>query len=155
MDVRLTGSFTATGGRASKIIVLVMTDAQFAKWQSSHSPTPSTPANGGALYNSGEVSQAKIDLHLPDAPANYHLVFSNVRFPYPKAIQTRSGLAVERRSRKVMPQAKHAIKIPPRGGICFLGKYSFGNQLQSAATSLGASRRLATRFEGRPASRIL
>jgi hypothetical protein len=68
--------------------VLVMTDAQFAKWQSSHSPTPSTPANGGALYNSGEVSQAKIDLHLPDAPANYHLVFSNIRFPYPKAIQT-------------------------------------------------------------------
>lgn len=86
-DVRLFGTFKATGGRASLIIVLVMNDDQYAKWQQHKIKGPSTPENGGALYNSGEVSQGTINLHLPDSPANYHLVFNNSRFQYPKSVE--------------------------------------------------------------------
>jgi hypothetical protein len=86
-DVRLSGTFKATGGTASKIIVLVMTDDQYARWQNSHSGVTSTPSNGGALYNSGEVTQGTINLSLPDNPANYHVVFNNTHFRYPKAIE--------------------------------------------------------------------
>ncbi len=75
------------GGTASKVYVLVLTDSQYTEWQKPHT-TPYTPANGRALYNSGDVSRGTVDLHLPDDPANYHLVFNNGPFFYPKAIET-------------------------------------------------------------------
>jgi hypothetical protein len=86
-DVRLSGHFKATGGTASLIYVVVMTDDQFAEWQKPHKVPPS-PKNGGALYNSGAVSQGNIDLAVPNAPANYHVVFNNSNFPYPKSVET-------------------------------------------------------------------
>lgn len=86
-DVRLSGHFKATGGRSSLIYVVVMTDDQFAQWQKPHN-VPPTPKNGGALYNSGPVPQADIQLAVPDAPANYHVVFNNSNFPFPKSIET-------------------------------------------------------------------
>ncbi len=86
-EVRLSGHFRATGGRASLIYVLVMTDDQFAQWQKPHG-APATPANGGSLYNSGAVSHGDIQLAVPNVPANYHIVFNNVNFPYPKSIET-------------------------------------------------------------------
>jgi hypothetical protein len=86
-DVRLFGTFKATGGRASLITVLVMTDDQYAQWQQHKVKGPGTSDNGGALYNSGAVSQGTINLRLPDSPANYHLVFNNTHFQYPKSIE--------------------------------------------------------------------
>jgi hypothetical protein len=86
-DIRLSGHFQAAGGRASLIYVLVMTDSQFTQWQKPHD-APATPANGGSLYNSGPVSQGNIQLAVPNVPANYHLVFNNAPFPYPKSIET-------------------------------------------------------------------
>jgi hypothetical protein len=86
-DVRLSGHYKATGGRASLIYVLVMTDDQFSQWQKPHD-VPATPENGGSLYNGGAVSQGNIQLALPSTAANYHIVFNNVHFPYPKSIET-------------------------------------------------------------------
>jgi hypothetical protein len=86
-DIRMYGHFKATGGRASLIYVVVMTDDQFAQWQKPHD-APVTPENGGALYNSGPVSQGNIQLAVPNVPANYHIVFNNANFAYPKSIET-------------------------------------------------------------------
>jgi hypothetical protein len=86
-DIRLSGHFKASGGRASLIYVVVMTDDQFTQWQKPHS-VPPTPENGGSLYNSGPVSQGDIQLAVPNAPANYHVVFNNSNFPYSKSIET-------------------------------------------------------------------
>ncbi|MGA8271840.1 MAG: hypothetical protein WB919_09810 [Candidatus Sulfotelmatobacter sp.] len=86
-DIELSGHFRATGGRASLIYVLVMTDDQFTRWQKPHD-APATPANGGSLYNSGPVSQGDVQLPVPNAAANYHVVFNNANFPYPKSIET-------------------------------------------------------------------
>jgi len=86
-DVRLSGHFKATGGTASLIYVVVMTDDQFAQWQKPHD-VPPTPETGGSLYNSGPVRQGNIHLGLPNVPANYHVVFNNSNFPYPKSIDT-------------------------------------------------------------------
>jgi hypothetical protein len=86
-DIRLSGHFKATGGKASLIYVVVMTDDQFTQWQKPHD-VPATPENGGSLYNSGPVSQGNIQLAVPNVPANYHVVFNNTNFPYPKSIET-------------------------------------------------------------------
>jgi hypothetical protein len=86
-DIRLSGHFKATGGRASLIYVLVMTDDQFTQWQKPHD-VPATPENGGSLYNSGPVTQGNIQLAVPNVPANYHVVFNNSNFPYPKSVDT-------------------------------------------------------------------
>ena len=88
-NVRLSGEFTATGGTSSLIVVVVMNDDQYARWQKKKSgDEPSTPANGGALYNSGRVTHGTIDLRVPDTPAIYHLVFNNQPFQYAKTIQS-------------------------------------------------------------------
>jgi hypothetical protein len=86
-DVQLSGHFKATGGRSSLIYVVVMTDDQFTQWQKPHN-VPPTPKNGGSLYNSGPVSQGNIQLAVPSVPANYHVVFNNANFPYPKSVET-------------------------------------------------------------------
>jgi hypothetical protein len=86
-DIRLSGHFKATGGRASLIYVLVMTDDQFTQWQKPHD-VPATPENGGSLYNSGPVAQGNIQLAVPSVPANYHVVFNNSNFAYPKSLET-------------------------------------------------------------------
>jgi hypothetical protein len=89
-NVRLTGSFKATGGTASDIIVIVMNDAQFAKWKTGKPcvgpGNRCTPENGGALYNSGPVTEGIINLALPNGAATYHLVFNNQEFEYAKTI---------------------------------------------------------------------
>jgi hypothetical protein len=86
-DIRLSGHFKAAGGKSSLIYVVVMTDDQFTRWQRPHD-VPVTPKNGGSLYNSGPVSHSNIELALPNVPANYHVVFNNMNFPYPKSIET-------------------------------------------------------------------
>jgi len=86
-DIQFSGHFKATGGRASLIYVVVMTDDQFTQWQKPHRD-PATPANSGSLYNSGPVSQGDIHLPVPNVPANYHVVFNNMNFRYPKSLET-------------------------------------------------------------------
>jgi len=86
-NIRLSGHFKATGGRASLIYVVIMTDDQFTQWQKPHN-VPPTPENGGSLYNSGPVSQGNVELQVPNAAANYHVVFNNSNFPYAKSIDT-------------------------------------------------------------------
>src|SRR5271163_546092 len=65
-NIRLSGHFKATGGRASLIYVVIMTDDQFTQWQKPHN-VPPTPENGGSLYNSGPVSQGNVELQVPNA----------------------------------------------------------------------------------------
>ena len=90
-NIRLTGSFKATGGTANDIIVIVMNDAQFARWQKGMPcvgpGNMCTPENGGALYNSGSVTEGTINLALPNGAATYHLVFNNQVYKYAKTIQ--------------------------------------------------------------------
>jgi hypothetical protein len=90
-NVKISGSFKATGGPASAIIVIVMNDAQFANWaQKKPCVGPGnacTPQNGGALYNSGPEIQGNFSLDLPDVSANYHVVFNNAFYNYAKTIQ--------------------------------------------------------------------
>jgi YD repeat-containing protein len=110
-DIGLSGHFEATGGNASLIYVLVMTDDQFTQWQKPHD-TPATPENGGSLYNSGPVSQGNIQLTLPDVPANYHVVFNNLRFPYPKSVETDLTLGRPSINAPTAVSAKEAIRAP-------------------------------------------
>jgi hypothetical protein len=90
-NVKISGSFKATGGPASAIIVIVMNDTQYASWaQGKPCVGPGnacTPQNGGALYNSGPEIQGSFSLALPDVPANYHVVFSNAIYKYAKTIE--------------------------------------------------------------------
>jgi hypothetical protein len=85
--VTLSGTFKATGGNQNAIIVLVMTAAQFANWKN-HKCSPCTPNNGGALYNSGQVSQGTINLSVADGAADYFVVFNNTHFQYAKDIES-------------------------------------------------------------------
>jgi len=86
--VTLSGTFKATGGTQSLIIVLVMTDAQFENWKKNSCGGSCTPNNGGALYNSGRVSQGAITLSVPDGQADYYVVFNNIHFRYAKDIES-------------------------------------------------------------------
>lgn len=110
-DIRLSGHFKATGGKASQIYVLVMTDDQFTQWQKPHD-APATPENGGSLYNSGPVSQGDIQLALPNVPANYHVVFNNLHFPYPKSVETDLTLGRPPMNAPTAVIAKEAIRAP-------------------------------------------
>jgi len=83
-EVRLSGKFRAPGGKSNAIIVLVLNDDQYARWQK-QPPNPPTPENGGAFYSSGRVDRGTVNVQFPDTPANYHVVFNNRHSPTRRA----------------------------------------------------------------------
>lgn len=68
-DVRVEGTFNASGGARNDIEVYLLTDDEFVNWQNNH--TVST------LYNSGRMTQGTLNAPLPPGAGTYHLVFNN------------------------------------------------------------------------------
>jgi hypothetical protein len=68
-NVRVQGSFTASGGAGNDIIVLIMDLTEFFNWQNGH--------QAGAYYDSGELTTSNFDVHLPSGSGTYCLVYSN------------------------------------------------------------------------------
>ena len=65
---RLEGTFSATGAR-NDIEVTLLEESQFTNWQERRSFE--------AIYESGRVTNATLDVQLPTDPATYYVVFSN------------------------------------------------------------------------------
>jgi hypothetical protein len=68
-DVRVEGTFSASGGARNDVEVYLLSDDEFVNWQNNH--TVST------LYNSGRMTQGTLNAALPPGVGTYHLVFSN------------------------------------------------------------------------------
>jgi hypothetical protein len=85
---RLEGTFSAQGAR-NDIEVTVLDEAQFANWQNRDTFK--------AVYESGRVTDTKVELALPETPATYYMVFSN-RFSLMsnKAVTAQVQLCYER-----------------------------------------------------------
>ena len=65
---RLEGTFSAQGAR-NDIEVTVLNEAQYTNWQNRD--------RFSAMYESGRVTDTKVNLELPETPATYYVVFSN------------------------------------------------------------------------------
>lgn len=83
--VIVNGHFTASGGMGNDVIVYLLDEDGFANFKNGQ--------RASAYYNSGKITQGSIAATLPNAPANYYLVFDN-RFSllHPKAIQVSATL---------------------------------------------------------------
>jgi hypothetical protein len=68
-DVRVEGTFNASGGARNDIEVYVLNDDEFVNWQNNHSVS--------TLYNSGRMTQGTLNAALPPSAGTYHLVFNN------------------------------------------------------------------------------
>jgi hypothetical protein len=65
---RLEGTFSASGAR-NDIEVTLLEETQFTNWQNRR--------NFEAVYESGRVTNATLNVELPANPATYYVVFSN------------------------------------------------------------------------------
>ncbi len=79
-DVTITGHFTARGGLANSIVVLVLDSDGFTNWSNNHDVS--------AYYNSGKTTTGTLNVHMRE-PGTYYLVVSN-RFStvLPRHVQT-------------------------------------------------------------------
>jgi hypothetical protein len=68
-DVRLEGTFTASGGTGNDVEVYVLNDDEFVNWRSGNKVN--------ALYNSGRMTRGTLNTVLPAGAGTYHLVFNN------------------------------------------------------------------------------
>jgi hypothetical protein len=68
-DVRVEGTFSASGGTGNDVEVYLLNDDEFVNWQNHHAVS--------TLYNSGRMTQGTLNVVLPSGAENYHLVFSN------------------------------------------------------------------------------
>lgn len=68
-NIRVVGSFEASGGSGNDIIALILDDIAFANWINEHQVT--------SLYNSGKITAADIDVSITIS-GKYHLVFHNL-----------------------------------------------------------------------------
>ena len=66
---RLEGTFSASGGSGNDIEVSVLDESQFANWQKRRA--------FDATFESGRVTDATLNVTVPESPATYYLVFSN------------------------------------------------------------------------------
>jgi hypothetical protein len=79
-EARITGHFTARGGLANSIVVLVLDGDGFTNWSNNHDVS--------TYYNSGKTTTGTLNVHLRQ-PGTYYLVLSN-RFStvLPRHVQT-------------------------------------------------------------------
>jgi hypothetical protein len=68
-EVRVEGTFTASGGTGNDVEVYLLNDDEFVNWQNHHAVS--------TLYNSGRMTQGTLDAVLPSGTGTYHLVFNN------------------------------------------------------------------------------
>lgn len=79
-EVRVEGTFTATGGTGNDVEVYLLNDDEFVNWRNGHAVN--------ALYNSGRMTQGTLNTSLPSGAGTYHLVFNNKFSLFsPKAIK--------------------------------------------------------------------
>ena len=67
-NVRLVGSFRASGGSGNDIIAIIMDDMTYTNWVNGHKVR--------VFYSSGKITTANIDVSITTS-GKYHLVFSN------------------------------------------------------------------------------
>lgn len=67
-DVRVTGSFMASGGSRNDITVIIMDEIDYINWSNLH--------HVDVLYTSGQLTTATIDKQITTS-GRYHLVFTN------------------------------------------------------------------------------
>jgi hypothetical protein len=67
-DIRVEGTFNASGGTGNDVEVYLLNDDEFVNWQNHHAVS--------ALYNSGRVTQGTLNAPLPSG-GPYHLIFNN------------------------------------------------------------------------------
>lgn len=79
-NVRLEGTFSATGGDSGNVALSLFSSDEFAKFQTQEPAT--------ALYERPRTSDGTLDVVLPSEAATYYLVFSN-NFPFstPKVVK--------------------------------------------------------------------
>jgi hypothetical protein len=68
-DIKVSGSFDASGGRGNDIRVLLMTKDDFINYTNKH---PSK-----AIYDSDKISVSDLNVNLPSKTENYVLAFDN------------------------------------------------------------------------------
>ena len=84
MDVAVTGRFEANGRADNAVQALLLTDSEFAVWQSGYATSP--------FYDSGTVSKADIQAVLPSRAGDYYLVFSNKPSRVEKTVHLAAGV---------------------------------------------------------------
>jgi len=68
-NVRVQGSFTASGGSGNDVVVLIMGSTDFIHWQNGN--------QASTYYNSGQLTASSFDVPLPSGLGTYYLVYSN------------------------------------------------------------------------------
>lgn len=84
IDVAVTGQFDARGRAEKDIRVLLLSDTEFVIWQGGYAISP--------YYDSGNVSQSKLQAQLPSRPGTYYLIFSNKPSRVEKTVHLTAGL---------------------------------------------------------------
>lgn len=84
IDVGINGRFEANGRADNDVQVLLLTDSEFAVWQSGYGTS--------AFYDSGKVSKAEMQAILPSRAGEYYLVFSNKPSRVKKTVHIATGL---------------------------------------------------------------
>jgi competence protein ComGC len=68
-NVHVSGSFTASGGSGSDIIVYIMDSTEFTNWSTGHQVS--------TYYNSGQLTTSSFDVALPNGAGTYYVVYDN------------------------------------------------------------------------------
>jgi Double zinc ribbon len=84
IDVSVSGRFEASGRAENNVQVLLLTDSEFAVWQSGYATSP--------YYDSGSVAKAEMQAVLPSNAGEYYLVFSNKPSRLEKTVHVAAGL---------------------------------------------------------------
>jgi hypothetical protein len=84
IDVGVSGQFEANGRADNDVQVLLLTESEFAVWQSGYGTSP--------FYDSGKVSKAEMQAVLPSRAGEYYLVFSNKPSRVEKTVHIATGL---------------------------------------------------------------
>ncbi len=67
-NIKVLGSFTASGGSGNDIIALILDSMDYTNWSNGHQVN--------TIYNSGQLTVANINVTIT-APGTYYLVFNN------------------------------------------------------------------------------
>jgi hypothetical protein len=84
IDVDVSGRFEASGRADNDVQVLLLTEGEFAVWQSGYATSP--------FYDSGKVAKADMQALLPSKAGEYYLVFSNKPSRVEKTVHVAAGL---------------------------------------------------------------
>ena len=84
IDGGVSGKFEASSRADNDVQVLLLTESEFAVWQSGYATSP--------FYDSGKVSKADMQAVLPSRAGDYYLVLSNRPSRVEKTVHVAAGL---------------------------------------------------------------